>query len=285
MSFPHPPTILKRLGHRSKKSLGQHFLLYPHQARRLAEALDPPEDAVIVEIGGGLGALSRYLAERASSLLVLETDPTLAAFLEKEVFAHHPQVTVLCQDVLLFDFLAFYRKVGSPLQVTGNLPYQITSPVLFKLIEEKAALSQAVLMVQQEVGTRLLASPGSKEYGILTVLLQYHFAVTRLFSLGPANFYPTPRVDSVVLRLAPRQPEPAAVDVKLLARTVKAAFGMRRKTLKNTLVAKAPDFGLTKEQMRGILTDLEIDPSRRGETLTLAQFVLLSNRLAQIRPR
>lgn len=280
MSFPHPPTVLKRLGLKPKKSLGQHFLLYPHQARRLAQALNPPVNAVIVEIGGGLGALSLFLLPRAERLLILEADQVLAAFLQQELFAHQTRVTVLCQDVLTFDFLTFSRQTGAPLQLAGNLPYHLTSPLLVKLMQEKAALAQALLMLQQEVGDRLLAHPGSKDYGILSVLLQYHFALTRLFTLGPANFYPPPQVNSVVLRLVPQQFEPPATDEQLLAHLVKTAFGKRRKTLKNTLVAQASAFGLTREQMLAALTDLDLDPSRRGETLSVEQFVRLSNRLS-----
>lgn len=281
MSFPHPRTILKRLGLRPKKSLGQHFLVHPQPAQRLVHALDPPAGAVIVEIGGGLGALSLCLAERGSKLVVLEADPVLAVFLEKELFLDHPQVRVLCQDVLTFDFLDLVRETGVPLQVTGNLPYHITSPLLFKLMDHKAAIRQAVVMVQQEVGERLLAPPGTKAYGILSVLVRYHFAVERLFSVGPKHFYPPPQVRSMVLRLVPRPFDPMALDEGLLARVVKGAFGKRRKTLKNTLVAQAAAFGCSHEEMRRALEELGINPQQRGETLSVTQFVRLSNRLAQ----
>jgi 16S rRNA (adenine1518-N6/adenine1519-N6)-dimethyltransferase len=188
-------------------------------------------------------------------------------------------VEVLCQDVLRFDFLQLAREAHTPLIVAGNLPYQITSPLLFKLAEQKAALSRTVLMMQQEVGARLAAAPGRKEYGILSVLLQYHFALTRLFSLGPGNFYPPPRVTSVVMRLTPRQPDPQARDEGFFARVVKAAFAARRKTLRNTLAARGPALGLAAEEVLAALAALDIDPGRRGETLSVAQFVLLSNDL------
>jgi 16S rRNA (adenine1518-N6/adenine1519-N6)-dimethyltransferase len=180
---------------------------------------------------------------------------------------------------LEFDFSGAAREAGQPLAVVGNLPYQITSPLLFTLIREFPAVAQAVLMMQQEVGARLLASPGTKDYGILSVLLRYHFQVTRLFSLSPGNFYPPPQVDSVVLRLLPETPATSALDPALLHRLVKTAFGHRRKTLNNTLVSQAAVFGLTPEKMRHLLAELGIDHQRRGETLSLAEFVEISNKI------
>ncbi len=278
-----PKILLQRLGLRPKKTLGQNFLVHPHQARRIVDALELGGDETVVEIGAGLGALTVYLAREARRVVALERDPALAEFLREEIFPEAPEVEVLCQDVLQFDFLGLSRELGRPLAVVGNLPYQITSPLLFKLMAAKAAVSRAVLMMQQEVGARLLARPGTKDYGILSVLLTYHFASQRLFSLGPANFYPPPQVDSVVLRLTPAAVSPPAQDPALLAQVVKAAFGQRRKTLNNTLTARAADFGLSPEQLRAILTDLAIDPGRRGETLSLAEFVAVSNKMVELR--
>jgi len=223
------------------------------------------------------------LAPAARRVIALERDPELARFLAAELLADSPGVEVICQDVLNFDFPGVAREAGRPLAVVGNLPYQITSPLLFTLIRDVAAISQAVLMMQMEVGARLTASPGTKDYGILSVLVQYHFRVARLFSLSPGNFYPPPQVDSVVLRLVPESPAAVALDAAGLHRLVKAAFGHRRKTLNNTLVAGAADFGLSPEAMRAILADLNIDLKRRGETLSVAEFVAVSNRVAGLR--
>jgi 16S rRNA (adenine1518-N6/adenine1519-N6)-dimethyltransferase len=165
--------------------------------------------------------------------------------------------------------------------VAGNLPYQITSPLLFKLMAEQQAVSRAVLMMQQEVGARLLATAGSKDYGVLSVLLPYHFSLRRLFSLGPANFFPPPQVDSLVLSLTPAATSPPARDPDLLARVVKAAFGQRRKTLNNTLAAGAA-LGLSPAEVRRALGELGLDPGRRGETLSLPEFVALANKLSAI---
>jgi 16S rRNA (adenine1518-N6/adenine1519-N6)-dimethyltransferase len=234
---------------------------------------------LVVEIGAGLGALTIFLAQAAPRVVALERDPALAEFLRQELFPDSTTVEVRAQDVLEFDFLGLARETGQALVVVGNLPYQITTPLLFKLIEEKAALDRAVLMVQEEVGDRLLAGPGSKDYGAPTVLVQCHFALRRLFSLGPSNFYPPPKVASVVLRLAPDGLAPGLRDPATFARVVRAAFAKRRKTLNNTLVAEAPALGLTREAVAAALKELDIDPGRRGETLNLNQFVALSNAL------
>jgi 16S rRNA (adenine1518-N6/adenine1519-N6)-dimethyltransferase len=280
VSFDSPKILLQHLGLKPNRNLGQHFLLHLHQARRIVAALDLTGDDTVVEIGAGLGALTVFLAPAARRVIALERDPNLARFLAEDLFRDTPEVEVVCGDVLEFDFRRAAGEAGQPLAIVGNLPYQITSPLLFTLIREISTLDRAVLMMQQEVGTRLLAPPGLKDYGILSVLVRYHFRLTRLFSLSPGNFYPPPQVESVVLRLLPEVPDPAALDEAVLHQVVKLAFGHRRKTMNNTLVAGAEAVGLTPAQMRLVLTELNLDPQRRGETLSLAEFVALSNRVA-----
>jgi 16S rRNA (adenine1518-N6/adenine1519-N6)-dimethyltransferase len=264
-----------------KKSLGQNFLLHPDQARRLVAALDLDGQETVVEIGAGLGALTFFLAQAAGQVVALEMDHRLPPILQEEVLVGLSNVQIVSQDALHFDFLALSRASGLPLSVIGNLPYQITSPLLFKLLGEKTAVKVMVLMMQQEVGQRLLAPPGGKDYGILSVLLQYHFRLERLFSLGPNNFYPAPKVDSVVLRLHPRLPELPVVDEELLKQVVKAAFATRRKTLKNSLSAQASRFGHTPATLLDLLHALGLDPGRRPETLSVLEFVRLTNALRQ----
>ena len=283
MSSTSPKILLRRLGLKPKKALGQHFLLHPHQGRRLVDALGLQGGETVVEIGAGLGALTGFLAAAAGRVVALERDPALAQFLQEELFPASPRVTVVCQDALEFDFGALSRDAGQPLVLVGNLPYQITSPLLFKLIDARESVARAVFMIQQEVADRLLARPGTRDYGIISVLVQYHFRLTRLFSLTPGNFYPAPQVTSAVLALNPASPAPAARDAALLSRVVKAAFGQRRKTLNNTLVARAATFGLTPEEVRAILAELHLDPVRRGETLSVAEFVTVSNKIAALR--
>jgi 16S rRNA (adenine1518-N6/adenine1519-N6)-dimethyltransferase len=242
-------------------------------------ALDLPSDATVVEIGPGLGALTVFLAPGAGRLVALERDPALAAFLRNELFAQAPHVEVRCQDALEFDFTTAGKGAGGQVTVVGNLPYQITSPLLFKLMDAVSVIRQAVFMVQKEVGDRLLAPLGAKDYGILTVLGQYYFRIRRLFTLGPGNFYPPPQVDSVVLDLRPPGQGPRAQDEARLRQIVKAAFAQRRKTLNNTLVARAAALGLAPERVREVLRQLDIDSGRRGETLRVADFVHLANAL------
>ena len=284
MPFISPKILCRHHNLTPKKSLGQNFLLHPDQARRLVAALNLEERETVVEIGPGLGALTFFLAQEVHQVVALELDQRLLPILQGEVLAGLSNVHIVCADVLHFDFLALSREAGHPLPVIGNLPYQITSPLLFKLLEEKAAVRVLVLMLQQEVGQRLLARPGSKDYGILSVLLGYHFHLERLFSLGPGNFYPAPKVDSVVLRLRPKIPDLPAADENLLKGLVKAAFATRRKTLKNALSAHASLFQRSPVDLVALLHQLNIDPGRRPETLSVTDFVRLSNALLQPAP-
>jgi 16S rRNA (adenine1518-N6/adenine1519-N6)-dimethyltransferase len=281
MPFISPKILCRRHQLTPKKSLGQNFLLHPDQARRLVAALELAGPETVVEIGAGLGALTFFLSQAARQVIALELDHRLTPILQAEVLAGVSNVELVSQDVLHFDFLALSQSLEAPLAVIGNLPYQITSPLLFKLLEQKAGIKIIVLMLQQEVGQRLLARPGGKDYGILSVLLQYHFRLERLFTLGPTNFYPAPRVDSLVLRLRPHLPEPIAQDETLLKEVIKAAFSTRRKTLKNALAPHAPRFRHSPDSLLDLLRHLDIDPNRRPETLSVPDFVRLSNALLE----
>ena len=162
MSSSSPKNVLRHLGLRPEKARGQNFLIHPHQARRISAALDLAPQDLVVEVGPGLGALTVHLAREAGRVLALEVDPALAAYLQDELFAGNPRVEIICQDILRFDLKALARDTGRPLAVVGNLPYQITSPLLFKLAGEKSAVSRAVLMMQQEVGRVLPPPPGPR---------------------------------------------------------------------------------------------------------------------------
>ena len=284
MPFLSPKILCRRHGLTPNTNLGQHFLLHPDQARRLVAALDLTAADTVVEIGPGLGALTVFLAQAAGQVVALEVDPRLLQVLRDDVLAGLANVRLLAQDALTFDYLGLSRSLGRPLAIIGNLPYQITSPLLFKLVHDKAAVGVVVLMMQREVGQRLLASPGGKDYGILSVLWQYHFQSERLFILGPQNFYPAPKVDSVVLRGRPQQPERPAHREEDFLRLVKAAFATRRKTLKNSLAAHLGRWGLSLPELLAILAELGLDPRRRPETLSVADFVGLSNALPPLGP-
>ncbi len=283
MPFISPKILCRRHNLTPKKSLGQNFLLHPDQARRLVAALELGGGETVVEIGAGLGSLTYFLAQAALRVVALELDQRLLPILQEEVLAEVPNVHLVSQDALHFEFSDLSREAGHPLPIIGNLPYQITSPLLFRMLENKNAVRVMVLMMQQEVGVRLLARPGTKDYGILSVLLQYHFHLERLFTLGPNNFYPAPKVDSVVLRFRPRLPEVPAADENLLLQVIKAAFSTRRKTLKNSLSAHAARFGHSPDSLLELFHDLDLDPGRRPETLSVAEFARLSNALTKSR--
>jgi 16S rRNA (adenine1518-N6/adenine1519-N6)-dimethyltransferase len=252
--------------HPPRKRFGQNFLVDAHYVARIVDAIAPAPGDNVVEIGPGLAALTGPLIARAGHLTAIEIDRDLAARLAG---AFPPErLTLHVADALAFDFSA----LGTSLRVVGNLPYNISTPLLFHLAHYEACLADLHVMLQKEVVARMAAAPATADYGRLTVMLQAKFAVTRLFVIPPGAFRPSPSVDSAVVRLVPLgDRKPAIADDALFARVVAAAFGHRRKTMRNALV------GLCDADA---LTATGIDPGRRGETLAVADFVRLANRLA-----
>jgi 16S rRNA (adenine1518-N6/adenine1519-N6)-dimethyltransferase len=251
------------LQHVPRKRFGQHFLVDRHCIRRIVEAIDPQPDDPMVEIGPGLGALTRPLLERVQHLTAVEIDHDIAAALRQE-FAPD-RLTVCEQDALDFDFTV----LGRGLRVVGNLPYNISSPLLFRFAAARAALRDLHLMLQKEVVDRMAAAPATAAYGRLSVMLQYRFDVEPLFGVPPGAFRPPPKVESTVVRLRPVQgPHAVAVDESIFGEVVTKAFGQRRKTLRNALK------GFVSE---GVLKALGIDPGVRGEVLSIAAFVAIAN--------
>jgi 16S rRNA (adenine1518-N6/adenine1519-N6)-dimethyltransferase len=234
---------------------------------RILEAVDPQPGDNIVEIGPGLAALTAGLIARAGHVSAIEIDRDLAARMRSTFPAS--QLTLHEADALAFDF----AQLGSRLRVVGNLPYNISSPLLFHLAANEARLADIHVMLQREVVARMAARPATPEYGRLTVTLQAKFRVTRLFVIPPGAFRPAPQVDSAFVRLVPlRDARPALADEALFARIVTAAFGQRRKTLRNALVSVCDEANL---RAAGI------DPQARGETLGVTDFVRLANALAK----
>jgi 16S rRNA (adenine1518-N6/adenine1519-N6)-dimethyltransferase len=254
-------------GHRPRKRFGQNFLADPHYVARIVDAIDPRPSDNVVEIGPGLGALTGNLIERAGRIAAVEIDRDLAARLRQR-FAPD-RLSLFETDALTFDFAA----LGEELRVVGNLPYNISSPLLFHLAASERRLRDVHVMLQREVVARMTAKPATPDYGRLTVMLQARFAVTRLFTVPSGAFRPAPEVESAVARLIPLgTARPAIADDALFARIVAAAFGQRRKTLRNALTGLAD---------ARTLHDAGIDPSARGETLSIAEFVRLANALAR----
>jgi 16S rRNA (adenine1518-N6/adenine1519-N6)-dimethyltransferase len=254
--------------HRARKRFGQHFLHDRGVIQRILAALEPQPGDTIVEIGPGLGALTRPLLERCSPLHVIELDRDLAARLRAGLPPE--QLVVHEADALKFDFCAL--AAGKRLRVVGNLPYNISTPLLFHLLDQGDCISDMLFMLQKEVVERMAAAAGSKDYGRLSVMIQCRLRVEKLFDVRPGAFTPPPRVDSAVVRLVPHTVPPAVIDnADVFASVVRAAFGQRRKTLRNTLKGL-----LSPEDMQS----LGIDPMRRAETLSLAEFARLANTLA-----
>ena len=253
-------------GHRPRKRFGQHFLADPHYVARIVDAVDPQPGDNLVEIGPGLAALTGALIARAERIAAIEIDRDLAARLRDRFAADRLALHEV--DALAFDF----ATLGTDLRVVGNLPYNISSPLLFHLATFETRLRDIHVMLQREVVARMTAVPGTPDYGRLTVMLQAHFRVTRLFTVPPGAFRPPPKVESAVARLVPLgDAKPAIADEALFARIVAAAFGQRRKTLRNALAEIVDE---------SLLQAANIDPGARGETLAVADFVRLANALA-----
>ncbi|MDY0300474.1 MAG: 16S rRNA (adenine(1518)-N(6)/adenine(1519)-N(6))-dimethyltransferase RsmA [Trichlorobacter sp.] len=258
---------------RPKKALGQNFLTDNNIVAKILTAADiQPEDHVL-EVGPGRGALTNLLTRQAKKLVCVEFDRELAEILRQQYKDNH-QVTIHEQDILKVDFASLLGEATGNWKVVANLPYNISTPVLFRFLEERKRFSRLVLMLQKEVGERLSASPGSGDYGIITVLLGLWFEVKKEFLVASNCFYPAPKVDSVVISLVPRkQPLAEVKDEQFFRQVVKASFAQRRKTLHNCLKAARlaePDKLSLAFEKSGI------DGKRRGETLSIAEFAELA---------
>jgi 16S rRNA (adenine1518-N6/adenine1519-N6)-dimethyltransferase len=249
--------------HRARKRFGQNFLVEPAFVRRIAEAIDPRPGDRIVEIGPGLGALTAALLARVERVTAIEIDRDLAARLRA---AYPPErLDLHVTDALAFDF----ARAGDALRIVGNLPYNISSPLLFALLDSAEVVRDIHVMLQREVVERMTAAPGGRAYGRLTVMLAYRFAIERLFYVPAGAFRPRPQVESAFARLTPLAPRRwQAADEALFRRIVAAAFSQRRKTLRNALGKLVPE-----ETMRA----LDIDPQARAETLSVGQYVAMAN--------
>ncbi|MHB8623095.1 MAG: 16S rRNA (adenine(1518)-N(6)/adenine(1519)-N(6))-dimethyltransferase RsmA [Sulfuricaulis sp.] len=250
----------------TRQRFGQHFLRDRQIISRIMAALAPQPEDRIVEIGPGTGALTRELVARIGHLDAVELDRDLISRLQAEIPSE--ALTLHSADALKFRFCQLV-PAGRQLRLVGNLPYNISTPLLFHLLDQAECIQDMLFMLQKEVAQRLQAAPGGKDYGRLSVMIQYRCATEKLFDVAPTAFIPPPKVDSSMIRLKPHAAPPVVVENhERFARVVRAAFASRRKTLRNNLKA-----WLSAEQMHG----LGIDPNRRAETLSLAEFAALSN--------
>ncbi|AWI77306.1 16S rRNA (adenine(1518)-N(6)/adenine(1519)-N(6))-dimethyltransferase [Parazoarcus communis] len=250
-------------GHRARKRFGQNFLSDPNIIRRIIDAIRPQPGETMVEIGPGLGAMTAPLLERIDHLHVVEIDRDLIARLRER---YSPErLSIHEGDALKFDF----GTLGDPLRIVGNLPYNISTPILFHLAAFAEQVQDMTFMLQKEVVMRMVAEPGTEDYGRLSVMLQYRFRMGRMFDVPPGAFRPAPKVMSSIVRLVPLPAEElTARDEALLGAIVTAAFGQRRKTLRNTLREFLDEAGFAA---------LGLDPGLRGERLSVAEFVAIAN--------
>ncbi|MFP9230962.1 16S rRNA (adenine(1518)-N(6)/adenine(1519)-N(6))-dimethyltransferase RsmA [Pectobacterium cacticida] len=259
-------------GHLARKRFGQNFLNDRFVIDSIVSAIHPQRDQAIVEIGPGLGALTAPIGEQVDRFTVIELDRDLAARL-----ATHPtlkdKLTIIQQDAMTVDFAALAEQAGQPLRVFGNLPYNISTPLMFHLFTYTHAIRDMHFMLQKEVVNRLVAGPNSKAFGRLSVMAQYYCQIIPVLEVPPEAFKPAPKVDSAVVRLVPHATLPYPVsDIRVLSRITTEAFNQRRKTLRNSLSNL-----FTTE----ILTDLGIDTTCRAENVTVEQYCQLANWLSE----
>lgn len=265
---------------RPRRRLGQHFLVSGAVLARIVEIVAPRAAEPILEVGPGLGFLTRLLIEAGARVWAVEIDPWMIERLNRSPLASHPRFQLVRGDILSVDFEAFLP--AEPVKVVGNLPYNISSPLLFRLFEESGRFSSFVLMLQEEVAERLASRPGNKSYGVLSVWLQLHGRIEKRLTVAPEAFYPRPKVRSSVveIRLYDR-PMVGPEERELARRVVRAAFGKRRKTLANALAELLPQQA---GEAARLLERLGVEPRRRGETLAPQEFLQLARGLREALP-
>ncbi|MDD2934460.1 MAG: 16S rRNA (adenine(1518)-N(6)/adenine(1519)-N(6))-dimethyltransferase RsmA [Methylotenera sp.] len=259
--------------HIAKKRFGQNFLTDQSVITSLVEAISPKPDDLMVEIGPGLGALTKPLLQQLNLLHVVEVDRDIIAWMQQEYvkpsYGKQNNINIHNADALKFDF----SSLGDHLRVTGNLPYNISTPILFHLLDNVAHITDMHFMLQKEVVERMVAEPSTAAYGRLSVMLQYRLQMEYLFTVPREAFSPAPKVESAFVRCVPHATLPfVAIDEALFAKVVLAAFGQRRKTLRNTLKGMLDDDGFA---------SLEINSQQRAENLSVADFVTIANYLAK----
>lgn len=271
--------MIQKHGFTLKKSLGQNFLTDANILSRIVATAKLDESKGVLEIGPGIGSLTQQLAKAAGKVVAVEIDGRLLPILE-ETLSGYPHAAVVHGDVLKLDLSKLWQEHFadcSKVSVVANLPYYVTTPIIMKLLEEKLPLEYIVVMIQREVAERMSAKPGGKEYGSLSIAVQYYTEPEIATIVPPTVFIPQPNVDSAVIRLKLRETPPVRVeDEALFFEVVHASFAQRRKTLSNNLLAGI--FGkAAKSDMEAILAEIAIDPSRRGETLSIEEYANLAN--------
>ncbi len=279
-----PRTLLKAWNLYAKKQLGQNFLADPSTAEMIVSRSKITAEDTILEIGAGLGALTLPLARVARKVYAVEKDYQLIPLLKNELLAAGLQASVelIQQNILDVDIRELAARSGHSLTIMGNLPYNISSQILIHLVQARSVVNRAIFMFQKELAERIVAQPGNKVYGRLSVALQYCADIEKVANVKAGLFFPKPKVDSLVIEIRfLKQPAYVADDEALFFEVVKAAFSQRRKTLRNSLSKST--LVVTAETVERALTGAEIDPERRAESLSVAEFVALSNQFYRLK--
>ncbi|MBO4291062.1 MAG: 16S rRNA (adenine(1518)-N(6)/adenine(1519)-N(6))-dimethyltransferase RsmA [Lachnospiraceae bacterium] len=274
--------VLQKHHFQFQKKFGQNFLIDPSVLERIIAAAGITKEDCVLEIGPGIGTMTQYLAEKAGKVVAVEIDKALIPILEETLFAYD-NVSVINADILKLDIraLAEEKNAGQPIKVVANLPYYITTPIIMGLFESGVPLESITIMVQKEVAERMQVGPGTKDYGALSLAVQYYAKPEIVANVPPNCFIPRPNVGSAVIRLTRYQEPPVKVENESrMFALIRASFNQRRKTLANGL-SNAPELHLSREQVTEALEKMELPATVRGETLTLEQFAELSNLLPQ----
>ena len=270
--------ILKKYNFNFQKRFGQNFLIDSNILAKIVESAAVTKEDFVLEIGPGIGTMTQYLAESAREVVAVEIDKSLIPILG-DTLSSYDNVTVINEDILKVDIerLVQEKNQGKPIKVVANLPYYITTPIIMGLFESHVPLKSITIMVQKEVADRMQVGPGTKDYGALSLAVQYYARPEVIAYVSPACFIPKPNVGSAVIRLDRYEKPPVETeDEAFLFAVIKAAFNQRRKTLANGL-ANARELGITRQQAEEALLQMELSPSIRGEALTLREFADLSN--------
>ena len=270
--------VLQKYKFNFQKKFGQNFLIDTHVLEKIIDAAGITKDDFVLEIGPGIGTMTQYLCENAREVAAVEIDNNLIPIL-KDTLKEYDNVEVIHEDILKVDIqeLAQRKNQGRPIKVVANLPYYITTPIIMGLFESHVPIASITIMVQKEVADRMQAGPGSKDYGALSLAVQFYAKPEIVTNVPPNCFMPRPNVGSAVIRLTRHETVPVDVlEEKMMFRIIRASFNQRRKTLANGL-NNAPDIPLSKEQIQESITALGVPVNIRGEALTLEQFAKLSN--------
>ena len=272
--------IIEKYRFSFQKKFGQNFLIDSNILEKIVDSAELTEQDCVLEIGPGIGTMTQYLAEQAREVIAVEIDKNLIPILE-ETLGDYDNVTVINEDILKVDInrIVQERNGGRPIKVVANLPYYITTPIIMALFEKHIPLQSITIMVQKEVADRMQVGPGTKDYGALSLAVQYYSKPEIVVRVPASCFMPRPNVDSTVIRLDRYDEPPVEVaDESYLFAVIRASFNQRRKTLVNGLT-NAGNLGVSRPDVEKVLAEMELSPTVRGETLTLEQFAELSSRL------